>query len=135
MSAISDGTNAAARALVDALIGALGGGPLEMVVADRNDDGTAAELGYSQTAPSTIEIDSAHGRRHPGVNSEMWELLIPADELEQAASDSGSGDVYALLGKCNEITYAGVSLKVSEVEAVCAGGDAYLYRLMATEAQ
>lgn len=64
---------------------------------------------------------------------ERWEILIPADDLEQAASEAGSQDVYALMGKCSEVTYAGVTLNVSELEAVCAGGEAYLYRLIAEE--
>ncbi|MEO8726274.1 MAG: hypothetical protein ABI383_09125 [Acidobacteriaceae bacterium] len=133
MSAMSEGTNAMARALVDSLLGALGGGPLELVLAGISDDGTAGELGYAVAGPQVIRIDTAHGRRILPVAGERWELLIPADDLEQAASEAGFQDVYGLLGRCSEVTYAGVVLDVTELEAVCAGGEAYLYRLIAEE--
>lgn len=47
MSAMSEGTNAMARALVESLLGALGGGPLQLVLTGVSDDGTAGELGYA----------------------------------------------------------------------------------------
>lgn len=133
MSAMSEGTNAMARALVDSLLGALGGGPLKLVVAGVSDDGTAGELGYAVAGSNVIAINTAHGRRVLPVEGERWEILIPADDLEQAASEAQCQDAYALIAKCSEVTYAGVSLSISELEAVCAGGEAYLYRLMAEE--
>lgn len=134
-SAMGQGTNAMARALVDSLLGSLGGGPLVLVLAGASDDGTAGELGYAVAGPGTIAIDTAHGRRLTAEQGEGWEILVPADDLEQAASGAQLQDVYALIGKSSEITYAGAVLTVIELEAVCAGGEAYLYRLRAKELQ
>jgi hypothetical protein len=135
MSGFGGRTNAMARALVDSLLGTLGGGPLVLVLPGASDDGTAGELGYAVAGASTIEIDTAHGSRLLTEHGEGWEILIPADDLEQFATEAQFQDVYALIASCSEATYAGVSLTISELEAVCAGGEAYLYRMRAVEAE
>ena len=61
-----------------------------------------------------------------------WELLVPADDLESAAAGMQM-TVQQMIAQCLAMTYAGVELTAEKVEAVCAGGEAYAYRVVARE--
>jgi nucleoside 2-deoxyribosyltransferase len=128
-------TNAAARALADGMLRMLGGGTLQIFIVTPNDDGTAAELGYAASTPETIEIGTAHGSRIETEQARRWEILVSADDAEDAAHHFGIQDVHTLFTKCRQITFAGVALSPVQLEAVCAGGDVYLYRVIAAEAE
>jgi len=132
-----------ARALADQMLGNLGGGELVMAVAGPVGDGTAVELGYGGVAPVSVVLGRVHGRvlapdqvpksrSHEVAKLETvyWELVIPADDLEGAAKGAETS-VEELVERCMGMTYAGVELKAEKLEGVVAGGEVYVYRVLA----
>ena len=133
----------AARAVADQMLGTLGGGELVMAVAGPVGDGTAVELGYGGVAPVSVVLERVHGRvlapdstahlsasRTDGAPTVWWELIVPADDLEREAKGAGM-TVEELVGRCVGMTYAGAQLRPEKVEGVCAGGEVYVYRVVA----
>jgi hypothetical protein len=135
MSAMGICTNAMARAMVDSLLSALGGGPLVLTFPGESQDGTRSELGYEVVAPEMVELTSAHGRQLASEEGEGWELIVAADDVEELMHRRQCADVHGLMQSCESMQFAGAQLVLKEVQAVCAGGEAYLYRLLAKETE
>jgi hypothetical protein len=133
MSAMGICTNAMARAMVDSLLSALGGGPLVLTFPGENQDGTRSELGYEVTLPELVEVTAAHGRQLAVDEGEGWEIIVPADDLEELMHGRQFADVQSLMQSCESMRFANTQLTLKEVQSVCAGGEAYLYRLLAKE--